>query len=118
MHDAPPICIFDVSRSSSSESSHIRSLVALVVIFKPINNTACGATANTSGTALPYLLLTYCNCYTVTLVQAFIPAGLDYCSTLYAGRPARRLGCLERFIRTVARLIGGIHRAGLGTCLV
>src|SRR6218665_670950 len=35
-----------------------------------------------------------------------------YCSTLYVGLPAVRLGCLERVIRTATRLIGGIPRTG------
>src|SRR6218665_18685 len=49
---------------------------------------------------------------TATLVHAFVTYRLDYCSTLYVGLPAVRLGCLERVIRTAARLIGGIHRTG------
>src|SRR6218665_2327194 len=47
-----------------------------------------------------------------TLVHAFVTSRLDYCSTLYVGLPAVRLGCLERVIRTAARLIGGIPRTG------
>src|SRR6218665_4027998 len=49
---------------------------------------------------------------TATLVHAFVTYRLDYCSTLYIGLPAVRLGCLERVIRTAARLIGGIPRTG------
>src|SRR6218665_3780327 len=49
---------------------------------------------------------------TATLVHAFVTSRLDYCSTLYVGLPAVRLGCLERVIRTAARLIGGIPRTG------
>src|SRR6218665_3229180 len=49
---------------------------------------------------------------TATLVHAFVTYRLDYCSTLYVGLNASRLGCLERVIRTAARLIGGIHRTG------
>src|SRR6218665_1877368 len=49
---------------------------------------------------------------TATLVHAFVTSRLDYCSTLYVGLPAVRLGCLERLIRTAARLIGGIPRTG------
>src|SRR6218665_3110599 len=49
---------------------------------------------------------------TATLVHAFVTARLDYCSTLYAGLLALRLGCLEWAIRTAARLIGGIPRTG------
>src|SRR6218665_1335820 len=42
---------------------------------------------------------------TSTLVHAFVTSRLDYCSTLYVGLPAVRLGCLERVIRAAARLI-------------
>src|SRR6218665_3376835 len=49
---------------------------------------------------------------TATLVHAFVTSRLDYCSTLYVGLPAVSLGCLERVIRTAARLIGGILRTG------
>src|SRR6218665_4069071 len=49
---------------------------------------------------------------TATLVHAFATSQLDYCSTLYIGLPAVRLGCIERVIRTAARLIGGIPRTG------
>src|SRR6218665_269385 len=49
---------------------------------------------------------------TATLVHAFVTSRFDYCSTLYVGLPAVRLGCLERVIRTAAHLIGGIPRTG------
>src|SRR6218665_3164940 len=49
---------------------------------------------------------------TATLVHAFVTSRLDYCSTLYVGLPAVRLGCLECIIRTAVRLIGGIPRTG------
>jgi len=49
---------------------------------------------------------------TDTLVHAFVTSLLDYCSTLYVGLPAVRLGCLKRVIRTTARLIGGVPRTG------
>src|SRR6218665_3113990 len=49
---------------------------------------------------------------TATLVHAFDTSRLDYCSTRYIGLPSVRLGCLERVIRTAARLIGGIPRTG------
>src|SRR6218665_1578094 len=46
------------------------------------------------------------------LVHAFVTSRLAYCSTLYVGLPAVRMGCLERVIRTAARVIGGIPRTG------
>src|SRR6218665_1605906 len=49
---------------------------------------------------------------TATLVHAFVTSRLDYCSSLYVGLPAVRLGSLERVISTAARLIGGIPRTG------
>src|SRR6218665_2986930 len=49
---------------------------------------------------------------TATLVHAFVTSRLDYCSTLYVGLPAVRLGCLERVIGTAARLRGDIPRTG------
>ena len=47
-----------------------------------------------------------------TLVHAFITSRLDYsnCSTLYTGLPAFRLSCLERVMRSAARLIGKIQK--------
>src|SRR6218665_3851381 len=47
-----------------------------------------------------------CSCY------AFVANRLDYCSSLYAGLPACRLGCLDRVLRSAARLIGGIPKFG------
>jgi len=41
-----------------------------------------------------------------TLVHAFVTTRLDYCCSLYAGLPAVRLGCLDRILRSAARLIG------------
>ena len=61
------------------------------------------------------LLVLYCivlHSATATLVHAFVTSWLDYCSTLYVGLPAVRLGSLERVIRTGTRLIGGIPRTG------
>jgi len=49
---------------------------------------------------------------TATLVHVFVAARLYPCSTLYAGLPAVSLECLERVLRTTARLIGGIPRTG------
>src|SRR6218665_2543147 len=59
---------------------------------------------------------------TAILIHAFVTSRLGYCSTLYVGLPALRLGCLERVIYNDARLIGGIPRTGhvhvyLPTCL-
>src|SRR6218665_3508877 len=45
-----------------------------------------------------------------TLVHAFVANRLDYCSSLYAGLPACRLGGLDRVLRSAARLIGGIPK--------
>ena len=56
--------------------------------------------------------LTCTSTATATLVHAFVTSRLDYCSTLYVGLPAVRLGCLERVIRAAARLIGSIPRTG------
>src|SRR6218665_972472 len=47
---------------------------------------------------------------TAPLVHAFVTHRLDYCSSLYAGLPACRLGCLDRVLRSAARLIGGISK--------
>ena len=45
-----------------------------------------------------------------TLVHAFVTTRLDYCCSLYAGLPAVRLGCLDRILRSAARLIGRIPK--------
>ena len=47
-----------------------------------------------------------------TLVHAFIVSRLDYCSALYLGLPATRIGCLDRVLRMAARLIGRIPKYG------
>ena len=47
-----------------------------------------------------------------TLVHAFVANRLDYCSSLYAGLPACRLGCLDRVLRSAACLIGAIPKFG------
>ena len=49
---------------------------------------------------------------TATLVHAFVANRLDYCSSLYAGLPACRLACLDRVLRSAARLSGGIPTFG------
>src|SRR6218665_1547165 len=50
---------------------------------------------------------TYIHMYIHTYIHVH-----TYYSTLYVGLPVVRLGCLERVIRTVARLMGGIPRTG------
>src|SRR6218665_3914596 len=45
-------------------------------------------------------------------VHAFVANRLEYCSSLYAGLPACRLACLDRVLRSAARLIGGIPKFG------
>src|SRR6218665_995324 len=47
-----------------------------------------------------------------TLVHAFVVSRLDYCSAIYAGLPTCRLKCLDRVLRTAARLVGRIPRFG------
>ena len=47
-----------------------------------------------------------------TLIRSFVVTRLDLCCALYAGLPAVRLGCLERVLRTAARLIGHIPKFG------
>ena len=49
---------------------------------------------------------------TATLVHAFVANRLDYCSSLYPGFPACQLGCLDRVLRSAARLIGGMPKFG------
>src|SRR6218665_1442530 len=49
---------------------------------------------------------------TATLLQSFVANRRDYCSSLYAGLPASRLACLDRVLRSAARLIGGIPKFG------
>src|SRR6218665_2909339 len=49
---------------------------------------------------------------TATLVHAFVANRLYYFSFLYSGLPACRLGCLDRVLRSAARLIGGIPKFG------
>ena len=50
-----------------------------------------------------------CNCHPCTCLVA---NRLDYCSSLYTGLPACRLGCLDQVLRSAARLIGGIPKFG------
>lgn len=49
---------------------------------------------------------------TSTLIHAFITNRLDYCCSPYVGLPAGRLGCLDRILRSAARLIGHIPKFG------
>jgi len=43
-----------------------------------------------------------------TLVHAFVVSHLDYCSAIYEGLPTCPLKCLDRVLRTAARLVGRI----------
>jgi hypothetical protein len=47
-----------------------------------------------------------------TLVHSFVTSRLDYCLSLYAGLPSARLNCLDRILRSAARLIGNIPYSG------
>src|SRR6218665_1071099 len=47
-----------------------------------------------------------------TLVHAFVVSRLDYCSTVYEGLPICLLKCLDRVLRTAARLVGCIPKFG------
>src|SRR6218665_3818195 len=47
-----------------------------------------------------------------TLVHAFVVSCLDYCSAIYEGLPTCRVKCLDRVLRTAARLVGRIPRFG------
>src|SRR6218665_1678607 len=47
-----------------------------------------------------------------TLVHAFVVSHLDYCSAIYEGLPICRLKCLDRVLRTAARLVGCIPKFG------
>ena len=40
------------------------------------------------------------------LTHAFVCSRLDYCSSLYVGLPQVRLNCLNRVLRSAARLVG------------
>jgi ribonuclease P/MRP protein subunit RPP40 len=51
-----------------------------------------------------------------TLVHSFVVSRLDYCSTLYHGLPADRIACLERVLRSAARLVG--HNPLIWSCLI
>ena len=48
----------------------------------------------------------------LTLVHSFVVSRLDYCSALYVGLPVTRVGCLDRVLRSAARLVGRIPRFG------
>jgi len=45
-----------------------------------------------------------------TVVHSFVVSRLDYCSAIYDGLPACRLKCLNRVLRTAARLVGRIPK--------
>src|SRR5688572_21728971 len=49
---------------------------------------------------------------TATLIHFLITVRLDYCCSLYAGLPACRLGCLNRVLRSAARLCERIPKCG------
>ena len=49
---------------------------------------------------------------TATLMHSFITVRLDYCCSLYVGLPACRSGCLNRVLRSAARLCGRIPKFG------
>src|SRR6218665_3042671 len=49
-----------------------------------------------------------------TLVHAFVVSRLDYCSAIYEGLPTCRVKCLDRVLRTAARLVGRIPKFGSG----
>jgi len=88
------------------ESHWIKRLLLL------LTSTTCAVTVTTSCISSASSPAHFTPTATATLVHSFVSARLDYCSTLYAGLPGLRLGCLERVIRTAARFIGGIPRTG------
>ena len=45
-----------------------------------------------------------------TLANSFVSSRLDYCSSFYICIPATRLNCLDRVLRSVARLIGRVSK--------
>src|SRR6218665_693000 len=47
---------------------------------------------------------------TATLVHSFVSSRHDNCSCPYTGLPATRLSCLDRVLRSAARLIGRIPK--------
>lgn len=68
----------------------------------------CRATANTSrASSAPSLARLLRLLRTATLVHFFVDARFDYCSTLYAGVLAGRLGCPDRDMRTAAPHVPG-----------
>ena len=48
----------------------------------------------------------------LTLIHSFVVSRLDYCSALYVGLPVTRVGCLDRVLRSAARLVGRIPKFG------
>src|SRR6218665_2831817 len=66
-----------------------------------------------AASATCHLSLSLTSTATATLVHVFVTSRLHYYSTLYVCLPAVHLGCLERVIRTAARLIPKIgHISG------
>src|SRR6218665_1615431 len=45
-----------------------------------------------------------------TFVHSFVPSKLDNCSSLYFGLPATSLNCLDRVLRSAARLIDRVSK--------
>jgi len=72
--------------------------------FAPHINRLCSDWYTTSCGQLRVISRSLTSTATATLVHAFVTSRLDYCSTLYVGLPAVRLDCLERVIRTAARV--------------
>src|SRR6218665_1400368 len=64
-----------------------------------------------AASATGHLSLSHFHCYCYSC-PCLCHISAYYCSTLYIGLPAVRLGCIERVIGTAARLIGGIPRTG------
>src|SRR6218665_3050559 len=64
-----------------------------------------------AASATCHLSLSHFHCYCYSCPR-FVTSRLNYCFTLYVILPAVHLGCLDRVIRTAARLTGGIPRTG------
>src|SRR6218665_2448114 len=84
------------------DSHWISRLLLLLTLtaYAATATTNCVSYVSSLALLLPLLLL--------LLSHAFLTSRLDYCSTLCVGLPDVRLSCIERVIRTAARLIGCI----------